>query len=163
MKVLLLFILSFSFTTAFCQDSLKQSPSKDQYFLELKIPKNWSIKRMIEGKDITMIAESPDQKNYLYYVQFMQDDEVRPKNYLDTYTSQFAMNNAEYKMVKRKVNGKKIKFYMAKDKGNFLDEEFNMIIFATAINNRNVITYLLYPLQTDKKVSEDIEKIMMWK
>jgi hypothetical protein len=163
MRVFLLFILIFSSTSAFCQDSIKEVPSKDQYFLTLNIPESWSIKRMIEGKDITMIAESPDQKNYLYYVQFMQDEEVRPKNYLDTYTSQFAMNNADYKIVKRKVNGKKVKFYMAKDKGSFLDEEFNMIIFATAINNRNVITYLLYPLNIDKKVANEIEKIMMWK
>ena len=163
MKVLLLLILSLPFTSVLGQDSLKLTPSKDQYFLELDIPQNWSVKRMIEGKDITMIAESPDQKNYLYYVQFMQDEEVRPKNYLDTYTSQFGMNNAEYKIVKRKVKGKRTRFYMAKDKGTFLDEEFNMIIFATAINNRNVITYLLYPLNIDKKVVNEIEKVMMWK
>lgn len=145
----------------FCQDSLK-TPSPEEYLLQLNIPSDWEVTRRIEGKDYTFSSYSPDNKLFIYYCQFMEDDESRPEAYLDTYTSQFGIENSKPTLVNREVNGERVTMYFTKGESDFLGDRYNILLLTTSVKNKNIIAYLVYPLGKDEKTEEQVKKIMLY-
>ncbi|HYG39896.1 MAG TPA: hypothetical protein VD908_14820 [Cytophagales bacterium] len=144
-----------------CQDTSRVL-SPDQFLIELDIPNNWDVVRRLEGKDYTLSGYSPDDKFFVYYCQFMEDDESRPKRYLETYSSQFGLDAKKMEVNSKEIKGEKLKFYYLKDEADFLNERFNILFFATSVNDKNVIAYLIYPLNSNEETEERVRKIMLY-
>lgn len=136
---------------------------KEKYLVELAIPEDWDIVRRLEGKDFTLSGYSPDEKLFVYYCQFMEDDKVRPKKYLETYIGQFGLSKENTEIQNKEIRDKKVKFYYLKDEALFLDEKFNILFFATSVEGRNVIAYLIYPLDSNEQIEGTVRKIMLYK
>lgn len=156
----LFFVFNLSIS-AFCQDSI-QSPSIDNYHVQLNLPENWDIVRRTEGKDLTLSGYSPDQKLFVYYCQFMEDNKSRPKRYMETYAAQFDLNKEELQTRNVEIDGKKAKFYFIKDEAYFLGEKFKILFFSTSVNNKNIIAYLIYPLNSDEEMEQKVNDIMLY-
>jgi hypothetical protein len=138
-----------------------EAPAEKDYLYKLNIPAEWTIKRQIEGKDYTLTAFTKDETYYLYYVQFMEDEEERPEDYLQTYLSQFAMDSIEREVLNKNIQGKPIKIYLADGKGTFGEEKFKMMTIATAIQKKNIAAYIIYPLNADKAMKDKVKNVLI--
>jgi hypothetical protein len=138
-----------------------KAPAETEYLYQLNIPSDWTVKRQIEGKDYTLTAFTKDETFYLYYVQFMEDEEERPEDYLQTYLSQFAMDSISREVVSKTVKGKLYTIYLANGNGSFGEEKFKMMTIATAIQKKNIAAYVIYPLNADQEMKEKVKNVLV--
>jgi hypothetical protein len=138
-------------------------PAEKDYLYKLNIPSDWTTKRQIEGKDYTLTAFTKDETYYLYYVQFMEDEEERPEDYLQTYLSQFAMDSVKKEVVQKTINGKPSKIFLADGKGTFGEEKFRMMTIATAVQKRNIAAYVIYPLNANDEMKSKVKEVLVGK
>jgi hypothetical protein len=137
------------------------TPSEREYIYKLSIPEDWTVKRQIEGKDYTLTAFTKDETYYLYYVQFTEDEEERPEDYLQTYLSQFAMDSVKREVIDKTFQGKPAKIYLADGNGTFGEEKFKMMTIATYLKKKNIAAYVIYPINADQAMRDKVKKVLV--